>query len=205
VLLTLGQVGVAGSDRGHFDKPTDMAVLPTGDIFVTDGYGNRRVVHFDAKGKYVKEWGEEGNKPGQFALPHSIVADSKRRLYVADRENARIQIFDTKGKLLAVWENVITPWGLWLTKDQKLWVCGASCVKKEGTNEHVVLPPPDQMLMKLNLKGEVLLRVPLSKTPEPPGKPGELDWVHGIAVDSKDNFYLGDIQGKRVQKFRLGK
>jgi DNA-binding beta-propeller fold protein YncE len=187
VLLTLGQVGVTGADRGHFDKPTDIAVLPTGDIFVTDGYGNRRVVQFDAKGKYVKEWGEEGNQPGQFALPHSIVADSKGWLYVADRENARIQVFDTKGKLLAVWENVITPWGLWLTK------------------EHIVLPPPDQMLMKLNLKGEVLLRVPLSKTPVPPGKPGELDWVHGIAVDSKGNFYLGDIQGKRAQKFCLEK
>jgi DNA-binding beta-propeller fold protein YncE len=203
LLLTIGRVGVAGTDKGHFDKPTDMAVLPSGDIFVTDGYGNRRVVHFDANGRYVKEWGEEGNQPGQFALPHSIVADSKGRLYVADRENARIQVFDTKGKLLAVWENIVTPWGLWLTKDQKLWVCGASCVKKEGTNEHIVLPPPDQVLMKLNLKGEVLLRISLSKTAVPPGKPGELDWVHGIAVDSKGDFYLGDIQGKRAQKFSL--
>jgi len=203
VLLTLGQVGVAGNDRGHFNKPTDMAVLPSGDIFVTDGYGNRRVVHFDADGRYVKEWGEEGNKPGQFALPHSIVVDSKRRLYVADRENARIQVFDATGKLLDVWENIVTPWGLWLTKDQELWVCGASCIKKEGTDEHIVLPPPDQVLMKLNLKGEVLRRIPLSKTAVPPGKPGELDWVHGIAVDSKGNFYLGDIQGKRAQRFSL--
>jgi DNA-binding beta-propeller fold protein YncE len=203
VLLTLGQVGVAGADHGHFDKPTDMAVLPSGDIFVTDGYGNRRVVHFDAKGRYVKEWGKEGNQPGQFALPHSIVADSRKRLYVADRENARIQVFDAAGKLLAVWENIVTPWGLWLTKNQELWVCGASCVRKEGTGEHVVLPPPDQVLMKLSLKGEVLLRIPLPKTSVPPGKPGELDWVHGIAVDSKGNLYLGDIQGKRAQKFSL--
>jgi DNA-binding beta-propeller fold protein YncE len=203
VLLTLGQVGVAGADRGHFDKPTDMAVLSSGDIFVTDGYGNRRVVHFDANGRYVKEWGKEGKQPGQFALPHSIVADSKGRLYVADRENARIQVFDTKGKLLDVWENVVTPWGLWLTKDQELWVCGASCVKKEGTDGHIVLPPPDQVLMKLNLKGEVLLRIPLPKTKVPPGEPGELDWVHGIAVDSNGNFYLGDIQGKRAQRFSL--
>jgi DNA-binding beta-propeller fold protein YncE len=203
LLLTIGQVGVAGADREHFDKPTDMAVLPSGDIFVTDGYGNRRVVHFDANGKYVNEWGKEGSQPGQFALPHSIVADSKGWLYVADRENARIQVFDTKGKLLAVWENIVTPWGLWLTKSQELWVCGASCVKKEGTNEHVVLPPPDQVLMKLDLKGEVLLRVPLPKTSVPPGKPGELDWVHGIAVDSQGNIYLGDIQGKRAQKFSL--
>lgn len=203
LLLTIGQIGVAGADRGHFNKPTDMAVLPSGDIFVTDGYGNRRVVHFDANGKYISEWGQEGNQPGQFALPHSIVADSDGRLYVADRENARIQIFDTKGKLLAVWENILTPWGLFMTKNQELWVCGSSCVKKEGTDEHVVLPPPDQILMRLNLKGEVLLRVPLLKTSVPPGKPGELDWVHGIAVDSMSDLYLGDIQGMRAQKFHL--
>jgi len=203
LLLTLGEPGRVGADQGHFNKPTDMAILPGGDIFVSDGYGNRRIVHFDANGKYIKEWGQAGTEPGQFALPHSIVADSQNRLYVADRENARIQVFDTKGKLLAVWADRMTPWGLWLTKNQELWVCGSSCVKKEGTSEWNVLPPPDQLLMKLNLKGEVLLRVPLTKTAVPPGKPGELDWVHGIALDSKGNLYLGDIQGARAQKFLL--
>ncbi len=216
LLLTLGEPGRVGADQGHFNKPTDMAILPSGDIFVSDGYGNRRIVHFDANGKYVKEWGQAGTEPGQFALPHSIVADSQNRLYVADRENARIQVFDTKGKLLAVWADRMTPWGLWLIPafagtslplqkqgNQELWVCGSSCVKKEGTSEWNVLPPPDQLLMKLNLKGEILLRVPLVKTPAPPGKPGQLDWVHGIALDSKGNFYLGDIQGARAQKFSL--
>lgn len=211
LLLTLGEPGHAGADHGHFDKPTDMVVMPGGDIFVTDGYGNRRVVHFDANGKYLNEWGKAGAEPGQFALPHSIVADSHERLYVADRENARIQVFDTKGKLLAVWENRITPWGLWMTKKDELWVCGSSCVKKEvpqgtagaGASEWEVLPPPDQLLMKLNLKGEVLLRVPLTKTTDPPGKAGELNWVHGIALDSQGNLYLGDIQGMRAQKFML--
>ncbi|MHC4324213.1 MAG: hypothetical protein ACYSUX_08065, partial [Planctomycetota bacterium] len=101
------------------------------------------------------------------------------------------------------WENTVTPWGLWLTKNQQLWVCGASCVKEEGTDEHIVIPPQDQVLMKLNLKGEVLLRIPLPKTEVPPGKPGELDWVHTIAFDSQGDLYLGDIQGKRAQKFSL--
>ena len=203
LLLTLGEPGRAGADRGHFDKPTDMVVLPGGDIFVTDGYGNRRIVHFDANGKYINEWGQAGAKPGQFALPHSIVADSQGSLYTADRENARIQVFDTKGKLLAVWENRITPWGLWMTKKNEIWVCGSSCVKKEGTGEWSVLPPPDQFIMKLNLKGEVLLRMPLPKTTVPPGKVGEVNWVHGIALDSQGNLYLGDIQGARTQKFSL--
>lgn len=203
LLLTLGEPGRAGADRGHFDKPTDMVVLPGGDIFVSDGYGNRRVVHFDANGKYVNEWGGAGTEPGQFALPHSIVADSQGRLYVADRENARIQVFDTKGKLLAVWADRITPWGLWMTKKDEIWVCGSSCVKDAGTNQWSVLPPQDQLVMKLNLKGEVLLRVPLPKTAVPPSKAGEVNWVHGIALDSQGNLYLGDIQGLRAQKFLL--
>jgi DNA-binding beta-propeller fold protein YncE len=203
LLLTLGEVGRAGTDERHFDKPTDMAILPSGDIFVSDGYGNRRVIHFDATGKYVNQWGEAGTKPGQFALPHSIVADSHGRLYVADRENARIQVFDTKGKPLAVWANVITPWGLWMTKNDEIWVCGSSCVKEDGTDEWIVLPPSDQVVMKLNQKGEVLLRVPLRKTIVPPGKSGELNWVHGVALDSQGNLYLGDIQGGRAQRFLL--
>jgi len=201
VLLTLGEAGRAGTDEKHFDRPTDVAVLPAGDIFISDGYGNRRIIHFDKTGKYISQWGEAGTKPGQFALPHSIVADTHGRLYVADRENARIQVFDTSGKLLAVWTEVITPWGLCLTGNEDLWVCGSAPVKKEGTNEWAVLPPLDQVVMKLNLQGQVLLRVPLVKTPTPPGKPGELDWVHGLAVDSQGNLYLGDIQGQRAQKF----
>ncbi|MFZ2146394.1 MAG: peptidyl-alpha-hydroxyglycine alpha-amidating lyase family protein [Sedimentisphaerales bacterium] len=200
LLLTLGQPGRAGSDSGHFDRPTDIAVLPTGDIFVSDGYGNRRVVHFDAAGKYIDQWGQEGTEPGRFALPHSIVADSEGRLYVADRENSRIQVFDTKGKLLAVWADLITPWGLWLTKGNELWVCGSSPVR-DDTGKWLVYPPLDQILMKLSLKGEVLLRVPLQKTAVPPGKPGELNWVHGIAMDLQGNLYLSDIQGSRAQKF----
>jgi DNA-binding beta-propeller fold protein YncE len=200
LLLTLGEPGVAGTDKGHFDKPTDMAILPSGDIFVSDGYGNRRVVHFDANGKYVNQWGQEGDGPGQFALPHAIIADSQNRLYVADRENARIQVFDTTGKLLAVWEDVVTPWGLCITKKDEIWACGSS-VKKDDEGKCLVLPPPDEILVKLDADGKVLSRVILEKTMIPPGKSGELDWVHAIAFDSKGNLYLGDIQGRRAQKF----
>ena len=200
LLLTLGEPGVAGTDEVHFDRPTDMAILPTGDIFVSDGYNNRRVVHFDAKGKFINQWGRDGSGPGQFALPHSIVADSKKRIYVADRENARIQVFDNKGKLLSVWEDTITPWGLYITKKDELWVCGSS-VFKDGEGNCVVLPPGDQLLMKLDLTGKVLIKIPLKMTREPPGKTGELNWVHAVAFDSQGNLYLGDIQGKRAQKF----
>ncbi|MBM4028476.1 MAG: hypothetical protein FJ280_24235 [Planctomycetes bacterium] len=201
VLLTLGEAGRPGTDEKHFGRPTDVAVLPSGDIFVSDGYDNRRIIHFDRTGKYVHQWGEAGSEPGRFALPHAIVADTHGRLYVADRDNARIQVFDTRGKLLAVWADLITPWGLHLTQAGELWVCGSSPRKKAGTNEWAITPPPDQVVMKLNLKGQVLLRVPLVQTPTPPGKPGELDWVHTIAADSQGHLYLGDIQGQRAQKF----
>lgn len=200
LLLTLGEAGVAGTDKGHFDRPTDMTILPSGDIFVSDGYNNRRIVHFDAKGNYVNQWGRDGDGPGEFALPHSIVADSNNRLYVADRENARLQVFDTDGKLLAVWADLITPWGLCMTKKDEIWVCGSSVMKDEK-GKWLVLPPSDQILMKLDLEGKVLFRMSLDMTTSPPGKSGELNWVHAIALDSQGNLYLGDIQGKRAQKF----
>jgi len=203
LLLTLGEADQTGCDESHFAGPTDMAFLPDGDVFISDGYGNRRVVHFDKKGRFIKAWGEEGTRPGQFALPHAIAIDSKDRIYVADRNNARIQVFNTDGKLLAVWDDLLMPWGFAVTDNDEIWVCGSSRVKHPSGDGWLITPPPDQLLMKLNPAGRVLLRVPLAMTVSAPGKPGEVDWVHAIAVDSKGNIYLGDIQGKRIQKFSL--
>ena len=203
LMMRLGEAGEPGCDEGHFDGPTDVAFLPSGDVFISDGYGNRRVVHFNGQGRFVKAWGEEGTGPGQFALPHAIAIDSQRRLYVADRNNGRIQVFDTAGRLLAVWDDLIMPWGLAVTGDDEIWVCGSSRVPQPDDQGLVVAPPPDQLLMKLGPDGRVRLRVPLATIAEAPGKPGEVDWVHAVAVDSKGNLYLGDIQGKRAQKFSL--
>jgi len=200
LLLTLGQVGQAGADESHFDKPTDMAILPSGDIFVSDGYGNRRIVHFDKTGKYVKQWGREGTARGEFACPHAIVADSRRRLYVADRENARIQVFDPTGKLLDLWTHRITPWGLHVTDDDEIWVCGSSPVRKEGSDQWQVTPPPDQIVIKLSTEGRILWGLALLATTASPAQPGRLNWVHAIATDAKGALYLADIQGQHAQK-----
>ena len=205
LLLTLGEADRPGCDDGHFNGPTDVAFLPSGDVFISDGYGNRRVVHFDKQGRFVKAWGEEGTGPGQFALPHAIAIDSQSRLYVADRNNARIQVFDTKGRLLAVWGDLIMPWGFAVTKNDEIWVCGSSGVRQPSGDGWVITPPPDQLLIKLSPDGKVLLRVSLQQTTAAPGNPGEVDWVHCIAIDSKGSIYLGDIQGKRAQKFSLRK
>ena len=203
LLLTLGEAGKPGCDENHFKGPTDMAFLPCGDVFISDGYGNRRVAHFDKRGRFIKQWGEEGTEPGQFALPHAIAIDAQQRVYVADRNNARIQVFNTAGKLLAVWDDLLMPWGLTVTNGNEIWVCGASRVRQPDDSGWVITPPPDQLLMKLSPEGKVLLRLKLGFSAGNPGRPGEVDWVHCIAVDSKGDFYLGDIQGKRAQKFSL--
>ena len=204
-LLRLGVAGEPGCDERHFNGPTDMAFLPGGDVFISDGYGNRRIVHFNKQGRFVKAWGEEGTGPGQFALPHAIAIDAQKRLYVADRNNGRIQVFDTRGKLLAVWDDLLVPWGFAVTKNDEIWVCGSSKVRQPGGKGWTIAPPPDQWLMKLDTNGKALLRVPLPMPKAGPSKTGEVDWVHSIGIDSKGRLYLGDIEGKRAQRFLLQK
>ena len=92
------------------NQPNDVAFAANGDIYVSDGYGNDRVVVFDKNGKFVRAWGKLGTGPGEFSQPHSIALDSKGRVYVADRNNARIQIFDPKESSSTEWKNIITPW-----------------------------------------------------------------------------------------------
>lgn len=203
LLLTLGTANQKGCDESHFSGPTDTAFLSNGDVLISDGYGNRRVVRFDSRGRFVKAWGNDGTAPGQFALPHSIATDSKDRVYVADRNNGRIQVFDADGNVLAVWDGLLMPWGLAMTKSDEIWVCGSSRVRQPNGSGWVVSPPPDQLLMKLNTAGKVLVRAALASPAVPPAKPGEVDWVHAVALDSKGNIYLGDIEGKRVQRFSL--
>ena len=203
LLLSLGTRGKAGRDRTHFNKPTDVAVTADGDLYVSDGYGNARVVHFTKDGQYVNEWGELGSGPGQFSIPHAIAADSKGRVYVADRNNARIQVFDRKGKLLDIWGNLIVPWGFCMTKDDHLWVCGSSPMQWRKEDSALGCPPKDQIFMKFSPQGKLEQLFTLPKGLDGLERPGEVNWVHAIAVDSRGNLYLGDIIGKRAQKFVL--
>jgi len=207
LLMTLGTRGEKGEDQSHFNMPTDMAVTPAGDIFVTDGYGNRRIVHFDKEGKFVKAWGEYGSGPGQFVLPHAIVVDSKGLLYVADRNSGRIQVFNQDGKFLDQWSDLIMPWGLSITPDDQLWVCGSSphwWVRNGKAPEY-----KDQLLMRFSTSGRLrqLWSIPLGDIGPDKNKPdvsrlqpGETVGVHCIAQDSQGNLYIGDIYGERAQK-----
>ncbi len=201
LIKQLGTLGVPGDDASHFNMPTDMVVTPSGDVFVSDGYGNNRVVHFDRSGKYIKSWGRLGSKAGEFSLPHAIAIDSKGRLYVADRNNARVQVFDQSGKVLDVWENLLVPWGLCVLPNDEIWACGSAPMTWGMTPQQLGVPPKDQLFMKFSPAGKVLQLWTVPKGQDGQEKPGELNWVHGIAVDSGGNIYAGDITGKRVQKF----
>jgi DNA-binding beta-propeller fold protein YncE len=204
-LLTLGTEGEPGEDARHFNKPTDMAIGPNGDIFVADGYGNNRVVRFDARGQFIQAWGRLGSAPGQFSIPHAIACDSQGRVYVADRNNVRVQVFNAKGRLLDVWQNVLVPWGIWVSPHDEIWVCGSSPMTWRTDPKYPAAPlgcpPKDQLFVKFNPAGRVLQLWTLPKGEDGREKPGELNWLHAIALDSKGNVYLGDIIGQRVQKF----
>jgi hypothetical protein len=201
LLRTLGTFDHPGTDASHFDTPTDMAVTPAGDVFVSDGYFNARVVHFDRNGRFIKAWGELGSKPGQFSIPHAIVVDSKGRLYVADRNNARVQVFDPEGRLLDVWDNLLVPWGLWMTPDDELWACGSSPAQWRPEEAVLGTPPRDQLFMRFDTAGKVRQLWTAPKGFDGLERPGELNWVHAVAVDSHGNLYAGEINGKRAQKF----
>jgi hypothetical protein len=121
VLMTLGAAGVAGAGQDTFDGPADVLVAPDGSIFVADGHGNDRVVKFSKDGQFLMEWGTEGTRLGQFDEPHALAMDSRGRLFVADRLNQRIQVFDQNGRFLAVWP-AIQASGLHITPDDIVYV-----------------------------------------------------------------------------------
>jgi peptidylamidoglycolate lyase len=204
VLQTVGTPNEPGNDQTHMNQPNDVAVASNGDLYISDGYGNDRVVVFDKNGKYLRSWGKLGQGPGEFSQPHSIVLDSKGRVYVADRNNVRIQIFDSKGKFLAEWKNVITPWAMEMTKADELWVCGSSPMLWSEIPERqaaLATPPKDQMVMKFDTEGRLKQMWGFPKGENGKEKPGDLNWVHSMAVGSDGSLYFGDVQGKRAQKF----
>ena len=204
VMLTLGTPGKKGADASHLHAPTDMTIAKSGDIFVADGYGNNRVVHFDAKGKFVKAWGQMGTGPTDFSLPHAIAIDSQGRLYIADRNNVRIQVYDQAGKLLDSWANVIVPWGFCMTDKDELWVCGSTPMPWREDPKYpgapLSCPPKDQVVMKFSTAGRVLELWTIPKGDDGKEQPGDVNWIHCLAVDSHGDLYVGDIIGKRAQK-----
>jgi peptidylamidoglycolate lyase len=156
LLMTLGKSGVAGDGPDTFDKPTNVLVARDDSVFVTDGYGNQRVVKFSPKGAFVKAWGKKGTAPGEFRIPHAVTQDRSGRIIVADRcglgetrcTDGRIQIFDTDGKFLAQWtapNGTLAPQAVVVdssdrlyiddTQNSKVWILDAKSLKTLDTVE----------------------------------------------------------------------
>lgn len=122
LVMTLGKQGVSGNGPDTFNSPTDVAVAANGDIFVSDGHVNSRIVKFSKDGTFIKAWGRRGDGPGEFNVPHTIFFDSRGRLLVGDRSNRRIQIFDQEGTFLDQWTQFGSPSGIFIAPDDTLYV-----------------------------------------------------------------------------------
>lgn len=215
VMITLGVPDEAGSDDKHFSRPAGVDVTPAG-IFVADGYGNRRVVHYSADGKFIKTWGKQGVAPGEFILPHDVAHDSKGRLYVADRLNERIQIFDYEGKLLDIWRDVVMPWAIKVTPQDEIWVGGAIVHDRANVLRNVN-DTPSQVIVRFDTTGRIrqmqafYVGVPdqaryATGNPklEIPNadRPGDQNVLHGMDFDAQGNLYLAQTYGMHlVQKY----
>jgi DNA-binding beta-propeller fold protein YncE len=123
-IMRLGTKGTSGAGHNNFNLPTDVAFAPNGDLYVSDGYGGARVVRFSRDGKYILEWGTRGKGPGQFGLPHNVVVDAQSKVYITDRDNQRIEVFDSNGRFLNQWTGTGGVSGLFITKDQRIWTGG---------------------------------------------------------------------------------
>jgi len=191
LLLTIGTERVSGVDATHFDKPTDIAFASDGSIYVSDGYGNNRVAKFSSDGKFLFDWGHKGQGPGEFDLPHSIAVDAQGHVYVADRSNARIQVFDSSGKFQKQWKSpeLGRPWSLTIGPDNLLYVVDGGDLNSTGLDRG--------QLLKLDLSGKIL-----AKWSRFGNYDGQIYWGHDLAVGKDAAVYVGDVyHGMRVQKF----
>src|SRR5437868_13349060 len=181
LLMTLGVRDESGNDGKHFKRPTDIAWLPDGTFFVSDGYGNTRVAKFDRNGKFLTSWGTRGTGNGEFNTPHSITIDKNRRVYVSDRANNRVQVFDENGKYLDQFPNIAQPYHIRISDDGYLWAFSG---------------PLDKFL-KYDLQGHLLYAWGTHGT-----EPGLFWAVHQFSSDGEGNLYTAEVFGGRPQKFR---
>jgi len=189
VLLTLGKAGVTGDGPDTFNRPSDVYIAPNGDIFVADGHGgesNARIVKFSKDGKFIKTWGKKGTAPGEFEQPHALAMDSKGRLFVGDRGNNRIQIFDQNGTFLEEWKQFGRPSGVYIDRNDMLYVADHESTEK--TN------PGFQKGIRVGSAKDGKVTAFL-RDPDPMGS------QEGVAADSAGNIFGSLTGGMALKKY----
>ncbi len=192
VLMTIGVPGKPSPFMSGkpFCRCTHTAISPKGEIYVSDGYGNAQIHRFTADGKYISSWGKCGCLPGEFNLPHNIHCDADGWVYVADRENHRIQVFDGNGKFETQWGGVHRPSAMFMTPG----ACPLCFVGEIGPylGANRGFPNLGPRLSVLNAKGEVLARI--GREDQAHGQePGQFLSPHGLAMDSRGDLYVGEV------------
>ena len=197
LMLTLGEAGVAGNGPNHFNQPSAVVVSPEGDIFVADGHGpdsNARIVRFDAQGNYVHEWGGHGTDDGQFDTPHDLALDERGRLFVADRGNNRIQIFEQDGTWLESWTQFGRPSGLDIDDRDRLYVADSESRTNEGGYGH---NPNVRRGIRI---GRALDGIVTGFVPDHAER-GVTSGAEGLAVDTDGNIFGAEVGRGDLKKY----
>jgi DNA-binding beta-propeller fold protein YncE len=199
VLLRLGMPGMTGADAMHFNQPSDVITAPNGDIFVADGHGgnsNARIVKYDASGKFVKTWGARGPGRGQLDEPHALAMDSKGRLFVADRANNRIQIFDQNGTFLDEWHQFSRPSGVFIDKNDNIYVADS---ESNTSRKHAEWKRGIRIGNARD--GKVTAFIPDDNPKVDEGPLSATSGPEGVAADSKGNVYGAEVGQKGLRKY----
>jgi DNA-binding beta-propeller fold protein YncE len=197
VLLALGKTGVAGAGEDTFNKPSAVAIAANGDIFVADGHGgesNARIVKFSKDGKFIMTWGKKGSAPGELNIPHALAFDSKGRLFVADRGNNRIQIFDQNGKFIDQWQQFSRPSGIFIDRNDVIYVADS----ESGS------VAKDHAAWKRGIRiGSAKDGSVASFIPDPNAVPNftGTSAAEGVAADAKGVIYGAEVGPKDLKKY----